>query len=206
MGHPSNHYDEQDGCCQSGAPADAVVYRDERDCAGSHHDSAGGGAVLRIVERIEGEPAGGGSGPDGHAAGGVGAHRVVGRADLDQGGRCSAASAARGVGCAGDLVVHPKTAGDHLRHRRGELRHPASQISLSFRRAVSGAIRRDRRRLLGADESYQGGRQDRDPEPRFPHLRHRSARKGLPQVSAASDDAGFGERGRSRFRFLCQAG
>ena len=44
-------------------------------------------------------------------------------------------------------------------------------------------------------EPLESGRQDRDPEPRFPHLRHRSARKGLPQVSADGDTAGPDKRG-----------
>ena len=43
-------------------------------------------------------------------------------------------------------------------------------------------------------------------EPRIPHLRHRSARKGLPQVSADSDHAGPDRRGRPRFRVLYQSG
>src|SRR5208337_4128310 len=66
-------YDEQNGCRQPGAPADAVVHRGERDCARSHHDSAGGGAVLWIAERIEGEPVRHRGRLDGDASGGLGA-------------------------------------------------------------------------------------------------------------------------------------
>src|SRR5258708_17226846 len=101
-------YDEQNGCRQPGAPADAVVDCDERDCARSRHDSDGGGALLRIAEWIEGEPDGRGSRPDGHAARGVVGDRPDWRADPDQSGRQTSPGAARGLGCSSGLVVHFK--------------------------------------------------------------------------------------------------
>jgi len=90
MGHPAllwdirPPYDEQDGGCQSGAPADAVVYRGECDRAGSDDDSDGGCAVLWITERIEGEPGRRRSGSDGDAAGIFRAGNAAANSGADQ--------------------------------------------------------------------------------------------------------------------------
>src|SRR6202034_718596 len=138
-------YDEQNGGGQPGASAHAVVHRDQCDCARSGHDSDGGGAVLRIAEWIQREPAWRGCGFDGDASGILRSSGNVGSADFSEGGGSVAARTPRGHGCTRGLGIQPEAAGGRLRDRLGQLRPTAPRISLSFGRPVSSTKRCHRR-------------------------------------------------------------
>ena len=111
-----NSYDEQDGGGESGAPADAVVDHHERGCARSGDDPACRRGLLRLSDRVQGEPTGRRSGRNGHPGivGNVAGH--VGRSYPGEGGRHPAEDAPRYRRRTGNLGVQPEAFGDRLRH------------------------------------------------------------------------------------------